>query len=669
MGTIAEMAVRIGCDTTDFDRSIDGAKTEVTTFSNEIRNTTSQVSESMSGISDSTRDMASRMREAYASQRASLAGFRQEQQAVKYGFFELAQSSKDYTGTTSEFMGELLKMGKRHKTVTENMLRNNNMAKTSFLQTIGTVLARSGQSEKIAANFTRMGNPLYSVNNGLLKISGSLGNIAKQGTPAVLALKALGPNANMKDLQDMTMMIGQGLMRMGMLALGAGIAFGLMTAKLVEASKAMDEKLAKSMEKADKTWGKVFEPMVKIFTEFLRVFTQVRQYIGDMINKFNEANPVLAGAVQAFGYLFVGLLALLSPLAIGIGLTGGLTAAFSALWLLISPFVIAFASVAATAAIVAAAIVAVGAALYLLWTKTTWFKDGVLTVWDSIKKATVATWNFIYKNGIKPAIDAISTYVLTILTKLSAFWYEHGETIKKILSVFWSVVKTIFTVHLASIVTAFQIAFVAVKTAVSVAFQAIKLIFDLVFNTIMGIVSAFLKLLQGNWRGALSDLKGIAQNNFDAIISFIKGLGTTFFNAGKGLIEMMAKGIKNAAGKVLKEVKDLAGKARDFLPFSPAKVGPLSDLDKLDFGNPIADSLSKATPTIQSMMGELLSLPDIHANSVISEDGSNSNLAPINIELNYQGNNPEDAYHMLDILKRELHKDYSRGLRTVGVKG
>jgi phage-related protein len=664
------MAVKIGADTSAFDRSINNAQSQVSNFGTEIKNSTSQISSSMTGISDSTKEMAAKMREAYAKQTESLRGFREEQQAVKYGYFELAQSSGEYAGKTNEFMGELLKLGKRHKAVTDGMLKNNEMAKTSFIQSIGTIMARSTQSEKIAQNFTRMGNPLYSVNNQLLKVSGNMEAIAKRGTPAALALQQLGPNANMKDLQDMTRLIGMGLMRMTMLTLGAGIAFGIMTGKLIEASMAMDEKLAKSVENMNKTWGKAFEPLVKIFAEFMKIFVSISTFFGNMVNKFNEANPVLAGMIQSFGYLFVALLVILSPLAIGIGLTGGLTAAFSALWMVISPFVIAFATVAGTAAIVAAAIVAVGAALYLLWTKTTWFKTAVLSVWNGIKSATVATWNYIYTNGIKPAIDAISTYVLVTMTKLSAFWYEHGDTIKKILSVAFSIIKSIFTVHLAWIVMVFKTTFIAVKTAVSVAFQAIKLVIDLVLNNIMAVFGVFFKLLKGDWRGALSIVKETTVKNFEAIVDFVKGLGKTFYNAGKGLIDMMAKGIKNAAGKVLTEMKDIAKKARDFLPFSPAKVGPLSDLDKLDFGNPIADSITKATPTIQSMMGDMLNLPEINPSVIGSESGNSNNQAPVNIELNYHGNgNPEDAYTMLDILKREMQKDYSRGLRTVGVKG
>src|SRR5690606_19997107 len=55
--------------------------------------------------------------------------------------------------------------------------------------------------------------------------------------------------------------------------------------------------------------------------------------------------------------------------------------------------------------------------------------------------------------------------------------------------------------------------------------------------------------------------------------------------------------------------RKLAQRIRDFLPFSPAKTGPPSDLDKLDFGGPITDSIQRAIPQVQGWLNELLALP------------------------------------------------------------
>jgi hypothetical protein len=99
-------------------------------------------------------------------------------------------------------------------------------------------------------------------------------------------------------------------------------------------------------------------------------------------------------------------------------------------------------------------------------------------------------------------------------------------------------------------------------------------------------------------------------STFNNVVSFLQGLKSTFYDAGKGLIEQMIKGIKNMAGKVMSAVSSIASKVRDFLPFSPAKIGPLKDIGNLNFGGPIADSIMKAKREIQSAMGNMLQVPD-----------------------------------------------------------
>jgi phage-related protein len=88
----------------------------------------------------------------------------------------------------------------------------------------------------------------------------------------------------------------------------------------------------------------------------------------------------------------------------------------------------------------------------------------------------------------------------------------------------------------------------------------------------------------------------------------------TFLKAGKGFIDALVDGIKSAANGVYDTVKGVAKKIRDFLPFSPAKVGPLSDLDKLDFGGPISDAIRGGVPDVQAQMNSMLSVPDVNPN-------------------------------------------------------
>jgi TP901 family phage tail tape measure protein len=109
-------------------------------------------------------------------------------------------------------------------------------------------------------------------------------------------------------------------------------------------------------------------------------------------------------------------------------------------------------------------------------------------------------------------------------------------------------------------------------------------------------------------------IKSFVMDTLNNVLDFIKGLGTSFKSAGAGLIDMMKDGIMSAANRVMDAVRNIAQKVRNMLPFSPAKDGPLSDLDKLDFASPISDSVLKGLPEVQASMAHMLQVPEVSAN-------------------------------------------------------
>lgn len=66
----------------------------------------------------------------------------------------------------------------------------------------------------------------------------------------------------------------------------------------------------------------------------------------------------------------------------------------------------------------------------------------------------------------------------------------------------------------------------------------------------------------------------------ETMVKQIKQFAKSFYNSGKGLLSEFVDGIKSGFGKAVSAVSDGMSKVRSYLPFSPAKKGPLSDLDK-----------------------------------------------------------------------------------------
>lgn len=668
-GTIAELAVQIGADTSDFEQGVKGMQDDIKALGSDMRTMADSMGESASDMREDWRYMSDEMKNAYREAAKEMEPFKKKQQEIEFGFFKMAQGMDTYTGSTAQFMSELQKMGAEHKKLTDDMLKNDGLARASMLENVATIMNMSGQSEKIAANYDRMRNPIYQVNNGLLAMTQRLEANARAGQASVLALKMLGPTANMKQLSDMTTMINRGLMRQQMVMMAAAVASYFLYGALHKAAM-QNQEYANALNTMLSTLRQAFQPMVDVFTTLMIHVYNFITYIGQMIIAFNEAHPLLAKMIQGFIMLLPALFLLLSPLAIGIGLVNGLSASFAALWAVISPLVVGLATVAGTIAVIAAVLVAVGAALYLLWNKTDWFKSAVLDAWEAIKTGTKAAWDAILK-FIEPALEAIKAFVQDKMNQVKQFWAENGEQIKQAAQNVWNAIATVIKVVLAAIMVVMQAVWPAIKALILMTWEAIKQIINGALDIILGIVKLFATVFTGDWSGAWDAIKQITTGAIDLIIglmelqffrgiikgitnvakgmatgfknawtkvheaftsgiskvtttlkagmdnviNFVKGLGTSFYNAGKGLVEMMAKGISAAIGAVTSAVSKVAQAARDFLPFSPAKVGPLDDLDRLDFGGPMTDSLKRAVPMVKDMMADLLTLPSINGDA------------------------------------------------------
>ncbi|AJD92027.1 hypothetical protein JMA_27100 [Jeotgalibacillus malaysiensis] len=302
--------------------------------------------------------------------------------------------------------------------------------------------------------------------------------------------------------------------------------------------------------------------------------------------------------------------------------------------------------------------------------------------WESIKTWTVETWNFLAEllpvvwSKIKTAvIEGVTTAVSWIVTK----WNEAKAMSQAILSAVVSTVVEKFTSIVSNVTQKMQ----AVKDWIQRKFEearsaAVQKLADLVSNVITkftSIVSNVQQKMQAakDWvtnkfteaknsasqlisnivttvsskfnsivssirtkmteaKNAVSNvwegIKTVFRNSINASLDIVKNMGSRFKTAGRELVNMMADGIKGAVSKVTGAIEGVVSKVRDFLPFSPAKVGPLQDLDKLDFGNPIMDSLQKSLPQIQGMMGKVLSMPDMETTrNVVYSAGQNMSAA------------------------------------------
>lgn len=160
----------------------------------------------------------------------------------------------------------------------------------------------------------------------------------------------------------------------------------------------------------------------------------------------------------------------------------------------------------------------------------------------------------------------------------------------------------------------------------------------------------------------MDDVKTAVSTGISNALTAVSSKFQDFKDAGATIGGNIASGISSAMSKVKEAAGNLVSAARDFLPFSPAKVGPLKDLNKLNFGGPISDSIEKAIPSVQAEMNHLLRLPNAsytRSAGVGSDSINNSKTyGDTNITIVSPKNTPSENAREIKRVGRELSLGY-----------
>lgn len=95
------------------------------------------------------------------------------------------------------------------------------------------------------------------------------------------------------------------------------------------------------------------------------------------------------------------------------------------------------------------------------------------------------------------------------------------------------------------------------------------------------------RTIVGRVRGFFNDMRNAIVNRINAAVDFVRGfprrvlgaignLGSLLYSAGRNVIQNLIDGIRSMIGNVAGVIGNVAQTIRDFLPFSPARTGPLS---------------------------------------------------------------------------------------------
>ncbi|KKP40311.1 MAG: hypothetical protein UR30_C0005G0092 [Candidatus Peregrinibacteria bacterium GW2011_GWC2_33_13] len=189
------------------------------------------------------------------------------------------------------------------------------------------------------------------------------------------------------------------------------------------------------------------------------------------------------------------------------------------------------------------------------------------------------------------------------------------------------------------------------------------------FKILAGVFSPILTPLKAVWNwlkklvqpvndtGGAAEKMGVKFGKALArIITFTASLPFKMFNFGAKIIEMFAQGIISKTQMAVNAIKNIVQKIRDYLPHSPAKIGPLKDLNKIRLVETIAETI-KPKP-INQALNKVLS-PSKQNNSAFAgiknQNSSNSVVVHYNPIVSINGASPQEKEEFLQMLKQ--HKD------------
>lgn len=252
--------------------------------------------------------------------------------------------------------------------------------------------------------------------------------------------------------------------------------------------------------------------------------------------------------------------------------------------------------------------------------------------WDTVRAVTMSVWNAIsnffstvlanIRNMFTSAVQTVSNLINTAWNGIRNVTSSVWNGIKNLLSSIWNGIKNIVSTVVNTIKNGISSGWNMVKSITSSVFNSVRNVISSIWNGIKSFISNVLGNIVSGVRSSfnnvvnavksrISNVKNSIKNGFNTALNTVKNIGRRFYQAGRNIVTSIADGIRSAISAVTSAISDVASRVRDFLPFSPAKEGPLQDIDDLNFSGPISKSILDGIPEIQKALKKALDLGDV----------------------------------------------------------
>ncbi len=248
-------------------------------------------------------------------------------------------------------------------------------------------------------------------------------------------------------------------------------------------------------------------------------------------------------------------------------------------------------------------------------------KDIILGILDVFIGIFTGDWNRAWE-GVKGIFEAIWNRITGFIQYV---WNMITSIVTGGLKIAWNVISSV----LGAIASLFSSIWNGITSFLGSIWHGITSTVSNGINSARNFVSSGLNKIAGFFTSIWDGIVRGVRTSFDNVVSAVsngiqsayntvKGWISNFFNAGRNIVNSIADGIRGAIGAVTGAIGSVVGAVRNFLPFSPAKRGPLRDLNRLNFGGTISDSIYQGESQITSAMEDILNVPKLEASAIIN---------------------------------------------------
>lgn len=528
--------------------------------------------------------------------------------------------------------------------------------------------------------------PSKQAEDALIAMGTSSANLRKQ-------IKEEGLIATLGDLRQLTNKYGEEAMAkvypnirglMGVLDLMGSSAetnVGIFD-RVRDSTGMLDEAFKASSETLDFKWNQSLSKLQAVaigFFDYLKaamipLLDKLNFALGFVGEKFNQLSPTIQKVILAF----TGIVAVIGPvLTVAGGLIVGLGAAITAVGGAIAGLGAAITAVGlpALAGIALAIPVLIGWITMIIGVIGAWVASFVY-LWktnDEFRNNVINTWNVIKENATYIFFE-IKRIMSTVAAAIKILWSRHGEDIMNTIKTVWNIVLGVIRTATEQLKYIFKLVSAVIRGDWRGAWDAIKGMFResvksivssgrslerLLGSAFRAIVKSSISIFNGLLSGVSSLFSKLQGKALDAMLKLVNKIqGTSLYQAGKAIMQSLIDGLGAMLGSVATKASSVASTIRNFFPFSPAKEGPLKDLNKVNFAGSINESLERAqgqvkTPTIrlgQLIMDNILREKDLN----FGTGGTSENININNVSVT----GVKDLYSLMQEIK-EITRRYT----------